>query len=165
MIVTATGLNLLFLGGMQLTVDGEEVDVPSKMAYKGMMLSGVPNMAFTVGYTNASWTLKADLTSEYVCRLLNHMDAHGYRRCVPEVDPSVSRAAAARLHLRLRPALARPVPQTGLEGAVEAAPELRPRHPHDPPRRDRRRCDAVLRRCPQGTPGREARRLTAVGIG
>ena len=51
------------------------------------MLSGVPNMAFTVGYTNASWTLKADLTSEYVCRLLNHMSAHGYRRCVPEVDP------------------------------------------------------------------------------
>jgi monooxygenase len=60
------------------------------MTYKGMMLSGVPNMAFTVGYTNASWTLKADLTSEYVCRLLNHMDANRYRRCVPEVDPSVS---------------------------------------------------------------------------
>jgi monooxygenase len=89
-IVTATGLNLLFLGGMGLTVDGEKVDVPSTMAYKGMMLSGVPNMAFTVGYTNASWTLKADLTSEYVCRLLRHMDAHGYRRCVPEVDPSVA---------------------------------------------------------------------------
>ena len=61
------------------------------MTYKGMMLSGVPNCAFTVGYTNASWTLKADLTSEYVCRLLNHMDAHGYRRCAPEVaDPSVT---------------------------------------------------------------------------
>ena len=89
-IVTATGLNLLFLGGMELSVDGAPVDVPSTMAYKGMMLSGVPNMAFTVGYTNASWTLKADLTSEYVCRLLNHMSAHGYRRCVPEVDPSVS---------------------------------------------------------------------------
>jgi monooxygenase len=89
-IVTATGLNLLFLGGIRLAVDGEAVDVPSTMAYKGMMLSGVPNMAFTVGYTNASWTLKADLTSEYVCRLLNHMEAHGYRRCVPEVDPSVT---------------------------------------------------------------------------
>jgi monooxygenase len=89
-IVTATGLNLLFLGGMELTVDGEPLDVPSTMAYKGLMLSGVPNMAFTVGYTNASWTLKADLTSEYVCRLLNHMSAHGYRSCVPEVDPSVS---------------------------------------------------------------------------
>jgi cation diffusion facilitator CzcD-associated flavoprotein CzcO len=89
-IVTATGLNLLFLGGIELSVDGEAVDVPSKMTYKGMMLSGVPNLAFTVGYTNASWTLKADLTSEYVCRLLNHMDAHGYKRCVPEVDPSVT---------------------------------------------------------------------------
>jgi monooxygenase len=88
-IVTATGLNLLFLGGISLAVDGEEIDIPSKMTYKGMMLSGVPNLAFTVGYTNASWTLKADLTSEYVCRLLNHMDAHGYRRCVPEVDPAV----------------------------------------------------------------------------
>jgi cation diffusion facilitator CzcD-associated flavoprotein CzcO len=89
-IVTATGLNLLFLGGMRLSVDGEAVDMPSRMAYKGMMLSGVPNFAFTVGYTNASWTLKADLTSEYVCRLLNHMDAHGYGQCVPEVDASVS---------------------------------------------------------------------------
>jgi monooxygenase len=89
-IVTATGLNLLFLGGIELEVDGEPVDVPRKMTYKGMMLGGVPNMAFTVGYTNASWTLKADLTSEYVCRLLRHMNAHGYRRCVPEVDPSVT---------------------------------------------------------------------------
>jgi monooxygenase len=89
-IVTATGLNLLFVGGVRLEVDGEEVHAPSTIAYKGMMLSGVPNFAFTVGYTNASWTLKADLTSEYVCRLLNHMDAHGYGRCVPEVDPTVS---------------------------------------------------------------------------
>ncbi len=89
-VVTATGLNLLFLGGMRLSIDGEEVDVPSAMTYKGMMLGGVPNCAFTVGYTNASWTLKADLTSEYVCRLLNHMDARGYRYLVPEADPSVS---------------------------------------------------------------------------
>ena len=89
-IVTATGLNLLFLGGMELIVDGEPVNIAEKMAYKGMMLSGVPNCAFTVGYTNASWTLKADLTSEYVCRVLAHMDAHGYRKSVPELsDPSV----------------------------------------------------------------------------
>jgi len=93
LIVTATGLNLLFLGGMELKVDGEPVDVPSTMTYKGMMLSGVPNLAFTVGYTNASWTLKADLTSEYVCRLLAHMDAHGYRMSVPEItDPTVEEA-------------------------------------------------------------------------
>ena len=90
-IVTATGLQLLFLGGVELSVDGEPVDVPGAMAYKGMMLSGVPNFAFTVGYTNASWTLKADLVSEYVCRLLAHMDARGDVRCVPEVsDPTVT---------------------------------------------------------------------------
>jgi monooxygenase len=92
-IVTATGLNLLFLGGMELVVDGRPVELPKTMTYKGMMLSGVPNCAFTVGYTNASWTLKADLTSEYVCRLLAHMDAHGYDKSVPEVtDPSVEEA-------------------------------------------------------------------------
>jgi monooxygenase len=90
-IVTATGLNLLALGGMTLAVDGREVELPETMGYKGMMLSGVPNMALALGYTNASWTLKCDLTCEYVCRLLNHMDAHGYRQCVPEnKDPSVT---------------------------------------------------------------------------
>jgi monooxygenase len=89
-IVTATGLDLLFLGGMRLGVDGEPVDVPETMAYKGMMLGGVPNFAFTVGYTNASWTLKADLVSEYVCRLLAHMDAGGYSSCAPELDPGVA---------------------------------------------------------------------------
>jgi monooxygenase len=89
-IITATGLNLLFLGGMEMRVDGEAVDLPKRMAYKGMMLSGVPNCAFTVGYTNASWTLKADLTSEYVCRVLAHMDTNGYAKSVPEVtDPNV----------------------------------------------------------------------------
>ena len=82
-IVTATGLQLLALGGIALAVDGEPVSLPDKLAYKGMMLSGVPNLSFTVGYTNASWTLKADLTAEYVCRLLNHMRAHGYAACAP----------------------------------------------------------------------------------
>jgi hypothetical protein len=77
-VVTATGLNLLALGGIELAVDGEPVELPETVAYKGMMLSGVPNFAFAIGYTNASWTLKCDLTSaEYVCRLLNHMDEHG----------------------------------------------------------------------------------------
>jgi cation diffusion facilitator CzcD-associated flavoprotein CzcO len=90
-IVTATGLNLQFLGGIELTVDGEEPDIASAMTYKGMMLSDVPNMAFTLGYSNASWTLKVDLTSEYMCRLLNHMDESGYRQCVPRAnDPSVT---------------------------------------------------------------------------
>jgi monooxygenase len=82
-VVTATGLNLLLLGGMSLAVDGEEVVPSETVGYKGMMLSGVPNLAFTVGYTNASWTLKGDLVAGYVCRLLNHMDEHGYRICTP----------------------------------------------------------------------------------
>jgi cation diffusion facilitator CzcD-associated flavoprotein CzcO len=89
-VVTATGLNLLFLGGTQLSIDGEEVDLGRRFTYKGMMLSGVPNFAFTIGYTNASWTLKADLVAEYTCRLLNHMEASGYDVCAPEVsDPAL----------------------------------------------------------------------------
>ncbi len=89
LVVTATGLNLLVLGGTEFAVDGQEVDIPQTMGYKGMMLSGIPNMALALGYTNASWTLKCDLTCEFVCRVLNHMDAHGYRQVVPERDPSV----------------------------------------------------------------------------
>jgi len=90
-VISATGLKLLPLGGMEIAVDGQDVALPETMSYKGMMLSGVPNMAFTIGYTNASWTLKADLTAEYACRLLNHMDASGYASCTPENrDPSVS---------------------------------------------------------------------------
>jgi cation diffusion facilitator CzcD-associated flavoprotein CzcO len=85
-VITATGLNLLFLGGMEISLDGEELDVSERMTYKGMLLSDVPNLAFTLGYSNASWTLKADLTSEYVCRLLNHMDEHGYSICVPRAN-------------------------------------------------------------------------------
>jgi cation diffusion facilitator CzcD-associated flavoprotein CzcO len=90
-VVTATGLQLLAFGGTQLEVDGRVVELPETMAYKGMMLSGVPNFAFTIGYTNASWTLKADLVSEFVCRLLRHMDEHGYDEFVPtNDDPSVT---------------------------------------------------------------------------
>jgi cation diffusion facilitator CzcD-associated flavoprotein CzcO len=83
-VVSATGLNLLFMGGVELAVDGETVDKPGRLTYRGMMLDGVPNMAFATGYTNASWTLKVDLVSEYVCRLLAHMDAAGYASCTPE---------------------------------------------------------------------------------
>jgi cation diffusion facilitator CzcD-associated flavoprotein CzcO len=85
-VIAATGLNLIPLAGVKLAVDGREIDLPESMAYKGMMLGGVPNMAFTVGYTNASWTLKADLTSEYVCRLLRHMADHGHRQATPVLD-------------------------------------------------------------------------------
>jgi monooxygenase len=88
-IVTATGLNLLALGGIEIAVDGREVDLAETVGYKGMMLSGIPNLSLTLGYTNASWTLKADLVSEYVCRLLNHMEANGFTRCMPLApDPS-----------------------------------------------------------------------------
>jgi cation diffusion facilitator CzcD-associated flavoprotein CzcO len=88
-VVTATGLKVLPFGGLDLTVDGEKVDLPSTMAYKGLMLSGLPNFVYTVGYTNASWTLKADLVGDYVVRLLSHMDEHGYRSAVPIRDESV----------------------------------------------------------------------------
>ena len=91
LIVTATGLNLLALGGMQIAVDGDEIELPETISYKGLMLSGVPNLAIALGYTNASWTLKCDLGSEYVCRLLNHMDENGYVRCVPESQDSTMR--------------------------------------------------------------------------
>src|SRR5689334_15527301 len=89
-IVTATGLVLKLFSGMQLLVNGVAVDMPKTLVYKGMMFSDVPNLAFAVGYTNASWTLKCDLTAEYVCRLLNHMDQHAYVSCTPRVnDPDI----------------------------------------------------------------------------
>jgi cation diffusion facilitator CzcD-associated flavoprotein CzcO len=89
-IVTATGLNVLAVGGMTLTVDGKPVALGETVAYKGMMLSGVPNFALTIGYTNASWTLKADLVAGYVCRLLNHLKAHDYQVVTPVLtNPSV----------------------------------------------------------------------------
>jgi monooxygenase len=83
-IITATGLNLQLFGGATTTVDGQPVDLTKTMAYKGMMLSGMPNMVYTVGYTNASWTLKADLVSEFACRLLNYMDDNGFDTVVVE---------------------------------------------------------------------------------
>ena len=88
-VVTATGLNLRVFGGAELVVDGATVKPHETMAYRAMMLSGVPNFAFTIGYTNASWTLKADLVAEYVVRLLTHLRATGTRSVVPVRDPSV----------------------------------------------------------------------------
>jgi monooxygenase len=86
LVVTATGLKLKFLGGMALEVDGVPFEQRKALVYKGLMASDVPNLAFVVGYTNASWTLKADLVCEYVCRLLRHMDSHGKKICVPRRD-------------------------------------------------------------------------------
>ena len=90
-IVTATGLNLQVLGGLEVSVDGRVVDFAHTLNYKGMMYSDVPNLASAFGYTNASWTLKCDLTCEYVCRLINYMDRRGYKQCMPHnVDPSIT---------------------------------------------------------------------------
>ena len=86
-VVSATGLNLLAMGGMTLHLDGEPVDVPETVSYKGMMLSGVPNFSMVIGYTNASWTLKADLVNRYVCRLLQHLDRSGLAVATPLAPP------------------------------------------------------------------------------
>ncbi len=84
-IVTATGLQLVVLSGIEVEVDGSPVDLSETWSYKGMMFSDVPNLVQTFGYINASWTLRADLTAEYVCRLLNHMRATGMRQCTPRL--------------------------------------------------------------------------------
>ena len=86
-IVSATGIELNALNDINVSIDGAKVEANNKLSYKGMMLSGVPNLAFSFGYVNASWTLRADLTCEYVCRLLNQMDKQGASACVPEEDP------------------------------------------------------------------------------
>jgi len=85
-IVTATGLNMLAFGGVELSVDGEPVELSKRLAYKATMLSDVPNFAFAVGYTNSSWTLKVDIVCEYLGRVLAYMDEHGYEQCVPRCD-------------------------------------------------------------------------------
>jgi len=85
-VVTATGLVLQVVGGLEVSVDGRAVDFANTLTYKGMMYADVPNMASAFGYTNASWTLKCDLTCEYVCRLINYMDRHIFRQCMPHND-------------------------------------------------------------------------------
>jgi len=92
-IVTATGLQLELLGGLQVSIDGVAKNMSKTMSYKGMMYSDVPNLASAFGYTNASWTLKCDLTCEYVCRILNRMDKTGTKQCTPRLnDPEVQEA-------------------------------------------------------------------------
>lgn len=90
-IVTATGLSMKVGGGVEFWVDGKSVKFSDTLSYKGTMFSDVPNLASTFGYTNASWTLKADLIAEYVCRVLNYMDEHGYNVCIPKrpTEPGV----------------------------------------------------------------------------
>ena len=93
-VVTATGLELLPMGGMEIEVDGKTMVLPDTLGYRGMMLSDIPNFVLAAGYTNASWTLKCDLTSKYVCRMLNHMDKKGFAYCVPRNrDPAMERVS------------------------------------------------------------------------
>ena len=87
LVVTATGLVVKLFGGIALSVDGEPVNPAERLSYKGLMLTGVPNMTVVFGYTNASWTLKSDLAARYVCRLLRHMDRHGHAVCQPQPPP------------------------------------------------------------------------------
>ena len=88
-VVTATGLSLKLLGGVQLALDGEPVELSQTMSYKGVMYTGIPNLASAIGYTNASWTLKCELTATYICRLLNYMDRHGFVQCIPRRQEGV----------------------------------------------------------------------------
>jgi monooxygenase len=88
-VVTATGFDLVVMGGVRLSLDGEPVDLRERMAYRALMFGGIPNFAYTIGYTNASWTLKADLVADFVCRLLGHLDRTGSRTVVPVPDRDV----------------------------------------------------------------------------
>ena len=88
-VITATGLNIQQFGGIKLFVDSKPINPADTMTYKSMMFSGVPNFINSFGYINASWTLKADLTCEYACRLINYMDKNGYRHCLPEIPNDV----------------------------------------------------------------------------
>ena len=89
-IITATGLNLKLLGGINFVVDGKTIDLSKTISYRAMMFSDIPNLALAFGYTNASWTLKCDLSNQYVCKLINYMDENGYRKCVPvQNDPNL----------------------------------------------------------------------------
>jgi cation diffusion facilitator CzcD-associated flavoprotein CzcO len=96
-VVTATGLNMRLLGGIELEVDGEAVRPADQFIYKGMMLSGVPNLFVAFGYTNASWTLRSDLTARAVCRLLNAMDAKGQKVCIARPPAELKRRSIMEL--------------------------------------------------------------------
>ena len=89
-IVTATGLRMRLMSGLSLVVDGAPVDLGKTLTYRGMMYSGVPNLASSIGYINASWTLKCELIARYVCRLINYMDRHGYVECLPQPPEDTS---------------------------------------------------------------------------
>jgi len=121
-IVTATGLNLLAFGGIELSVDGVPVDLSSSTVFKSMMLSGVPNLVFAIGYTNIAWTLKVDLVSEHFCRLLDHMDARGIAIATPILaDPTMERLPLLDLSSGYVQRAIASFPKAGARGAWTAA--------------------------------------------
>src|SRR5262249_24582423 len=85
-VVTATGLELQLMSNLEIVVDGTTVDASRSLSYRGMMFSGIPNLALAFVYTNASWTLRSELTAIYVCRLLRYMRRHGHRQCRPRLS-------------------------------------------------------------------------------
>jgi cation diffusion facilitator CzcD-associated flavoprotein CzcO len=128
-VITATGLSLQMLGGATLRVDGREVDLAQTVVYKGVLLSGVPNFALTFGYTNASWTLKADLAATYVCRLLRHMRAHGHAVVVPVDPPTTGLAPLIGLRSGYVARAADRLPRRGATGPWRSTDS----YPHDLP--------------------------------
>jgi monooxygenase len=115
-IVTATGLNLLAFGGINFSVDGVAVNVPEKVAFKGFLLSDVPNFAYMFGYTNSSWTLKVGLVCEHFCRLLAHMDANGLTICYPQLPESMQTRPLLEITSGYAKRAAGMLPRQGAEG-------------------------------------------------
>ena len=146
-VVTATGLQLVTLGEMDIVVDGEPVDFSKTWTYKGFAYSDVPNLASSFGYINASWTLRADLICEYVCRLLNHMAETGTVQCTPRLRASDAdmpeRDVDRELLVRLHAAGDAPVPEAGRPRAVDQPAELPARQEDVQEVTGRRRRDAI----------------------
>jgi cation diffusion facilitator CzcD-associated flavoprotein CzcO/acetyl esterase/lipase len=115
-VVTATGLKLTALGAMAVSVDGRPVDLAQTFAYKAQMLSGVPNLVYTFGYTNTSWTLKADLTAAWTCRLLRYMDRRGYAVATPVAEPGIEPRAFLDLSAGYVQRSAAELPKQGTRG-------------------------------------------------
>jgi cation diffusion facilitator CzcD-associated flavoprotein CzcO len=116
-IVTATGLNLLAFGGVDLVVDGRPVEIADELVFRGMMLSGIPNFAFAIGYVNSSWTLKVDLVCEHFCRMLAHMDEQGYDTMVAVADdPAIERRPLLDFHAGYVQRAVDNFPKQGSEG-------------------------------------------------
>ena len=115
-VVTATGLNLMAFGGINFSVDGVAVNIPEKVAFKGFLLSDVPNFAYVFGYTNSSWTLKVGLVCEHFCRLLAHMDAQGHTICYPQLPESMPTRPFLEITSGYAKRAAGMLPKQGAEG-------------------------------------------------